>query len=92
MKINPDVKYLNALSNPSPLVADKTTSAAPVAAAKQAVVTSPARPSSISGDFDATRVAEIRASISAGSYHVNTEKIADGLLTTVRDLLSTRAP
>lgn len=40
------------------------------------------------GDFDAARVAEIRASISAGSYQVNTAKIADGLLSTVRDLLS----
>ena len=38
-------------------------------------------------DFDAARVARIREEISAGRYQVNTEKIADGLMATVRDLL-----
>lgn len=38
-------------------------------------------------DFDAARVARIREEISAGRYQVNTGKIADGLLATVRDLL-----
>ena len=40
-----------------------------------------------SGDFDAARVAEIRQAISAGSYQINTGKIADGLIDSVRDLL-----
>lgn len=39
-------------------------------------------------DFDAARVARIREEISAGRYQVNTGKIADGLLATVRDLLA----
>jgi negative regulator of flagellin synthesis FlgM len=43
---------------------------------------------STQGDFDAARVAEIRKNISAGRYVINTGKIADGLLATVRDLLS----
>ena len=38
-------------------------------------------------DFDAARVARIREEISAGRYQVNTGKIADGLMATVRDLL-----
>ncbi|WP_025916166.1 flagellar biosynthesis anti-sigma factor FlgM [Herminiimonas sp. CN] len=40
-----------------------------------------------SADFDTARVAEIRQAISEGRYQVDTGKIADGLLDTVRDLL-----
>jgi len=40
-----------------------------------------------SADFDTARVAEIRQAISEGRYQVNTGKIADGLIDTVRDLL-----
>lgn len=43
-------------------------------------------------DFDAARVARIREEISAGRYQVNTGKIADGLLATVRDLLAEERP
>lgn len=43
------------------------------------------------GDFDAARVAKIRESISAGRYQINPAKIADGLLSTVRDLLNKTA-
>jgi len=43
-------------------------------------------------DFDAARVARIREEISAGRYQVNTTKIADGLLATVRDLLGGEEP
>lgn len=42
---------------------------------------------STQSDFDAARVARIREEISAGRYQVNTGKIADGLMDTVRDLL-----
>ena len=52
---------------------------------------SPLLPST-NGDFDAARVAQIRESISAGRYQVNTGKIADGLLASVRDLLSQKTP
>lgn len=44
-----------------------------------------------SADFDTARVAEIRQAISEGRYQVNTGKIADGLLDTVRDLLGKQA-
>lgn len=43
-----------------------------------------------SGAFDAKRVAEIRLAISEGRFQVNPERIADGLLDSVRDLLSRR--
>lgn len=44
------------------------------------------RPSS-SGDFDAARVERLRQSVSAGSYQASAARIADGLLSTVRDVL-----
>lgn len=37
--------------------------------------------------FDAARVAEIKQAISEGRFAVNPEKVADGLLETVRDLI-----
>lgn len=40
-----------------------------------------------SGDFDAARVAAIREDIRAGRYTINPERIADGLLASVDDLL-----
>lgn len=52
------------------------------------LATSTTLPSSPNGDFDAARVAEIRESISAGRYQINPSKIADGLISTVRDLLN----
>ena len=64
-----------------------------VAAASQArPVSSTTLLPSASGDFDAARVAEIRESISAGRYQVDTSRIADGLLASVRDLLNAKAP
>lgn len=45
----------------------------------------------IQGDFDAERVNRIRDDISAGRYAINTSKIADGLLATVRDLVGNRS-
>ncbi len=44
-----------------------------------------------SADFDTARVAEIRQAISEGRYQVNTGKIADGLIDSVRDLLGKQA-
>jgi negative regulator of flagellin synthesis FlgM len=38
-------------------------------------------------DFDAAKVAEIRASIRAGCYAVDTGRIADGLLASAQELL-----
>lgn len=40
--------------------------------------------------FDAQRVAEIRQAIADGRFQVNPEKIADGLIESVRDMLAGR--
>jgi negative regulator of flagellin synthesis FlgM len=44
-------------------------------------------PGAVDGDFDAARVAAIREDIRAGRYQFHPERIADGLLASVRDLL-----
>lgn len=41
-------------------------------------------------DFSAARVAEIRQAITEGRFQVNPEKIADGLLQSVREFLADR--
>lgn len=93
MKINPNVTFLKTAAS-APAASATKSGATQSAAAEQPVVAGQARLTSLTslrpsanGDFDAARVAEIRASISAGSYQVDTAKIADGLLSTVRDLL-----
>lgn len=40
--------------------------------------------------FDAQKVAEIKQSIAAGRFQINPERIADGLLQSVRELLDAR--
>ena len=40
-----------------------------------------------SDDFDVARVTEIRRAISEDRYQINPEKIADGLIDSVRELL-----
>ena len=37
--------------------------------------------------FDSQRVAEIRQAISEGRFQINPERIADGLISSVRDML-----
>lgn len=48
--------------------------------------------SHLGGDsvFDAQKVEEIKAAIAGGHFQVNPEKVANGLLETVKDLLHTR--
>lgn len=42
------------------------------------------------GVFDARKVAEIKAAIAEGRFQVNPEKVAAGLLDSVKDLIHTR--
>lgn len=42
------------------------------------------------GAFDAQKVEEIKAAIASGQFQVNAERIADGLIDSVKDLISTR--
>lgn len=53
----------------------------------QPVSTTASLPSTMS-DFDVARVSRIREDISAGRYRVDTSKIADGLLASVRELIA----
>lgn len=40
--------------------------------------------------FDSKKVEEIKAAIAGGQFQVNAERVADGLMDTVKDLISTR--
>jgi len=40
--------------------------------------------------FDAKKVEEIKAAIASGRFQVNAERVTDGLLETVKDLLTAR--
>lgn len=40
--------------------------------------------------FDTKKVEEIKAAIAGGQFQVNAERVADGLMDTVKDLISTR--
>lgn len=44
-------------------------------------------PEAPNADFDAARVASIREDIRAGRYEIHPDRIARGLLASVRDLL-----
>ncbi|WFF42818.1 flagellar biosynthesis anti-sigma factor FlgM [Salinicola endophyticus] len=43
-----------------------------------------------SGDIDTARVAEVRQAIADGTLQLDTSKIADGLIQSVRDMLDER--
>ena len=98
MKIDKTVTLLKntPITPTAPAAAKSGVSAPPVSAVAAASQARPVSPTTLlpsaSGDFDAARVAEIRESISAGRYQVDTSKIADGLLASVRDLLNAKAP
>ncbi|GAB3459691.1 hypothetical protein GCM10027321_18010 [Massilia terrae] len=48
------------------------------------------RAAGVTAVFDAKKVERIKSAIADGQFKVNSEKVADGLLETVRDLLHSR--
>lgn len=96
MKIDLNAAFPKNVADPSPLVSVKDGGSANRAAAVSGTAgQSPASSvvsllPSTNGDFDTARVSKIRADISAGRYRVDTSKIADGLLASVRDLISSK--
>jgi negative regulator of flagellin synthesis FlgM len=94
MKIDQSAPFMKTLVDASPAVSAKEGAQHPVAPSRMTALSeqAPAPPAasalpSTQGDFDVARVTRIRDDISAGLYQVNTEKIADGLLASVRDLI-----
>lgn len=79
----------------APATATATAAATAAARPKEAVQPSAhvhTLPSAVGGsDFDAARVAAIREDIRAGRYQIRPERIADGLLASVRNLLDPQA-
>jgi len=94
MKIDPSATFSKNVADPPSLTAAKEGINANRTNAAMSAVASPARSASeapllpsLNGDFDAVQVARIRSDISAGRYRANSSKIADGLLTSVRELI-----
>ena len=71
--------------------ADKSTAVGTATSGSDSVKIS-AQAQALSGDstFDLKKVTEIKAAIASGTFQVNPEKVANGLIDTVKDLLSAR--
>ena len=100
MKINDTVKsnpgLQPATTQTNARGADKAASTAPTPAQTDSVRLSSqgqAMANAVGGNnqvFDTKKVERIKAAIADGQFQVNSEKVADGLLETVRDLLHSR--
>ena len=97
MKINDSIKKTGTPGvGTAPAGAAKNTGkASPVKAASDSVQLSPqlkALSAQVAGTsvFDARKVEEIKAAIADGRFQVNAEKVAEGLIDTVKDLIHQR--
>ena len=100
MKINDTIKAtptLPAANTPAPSAknAEKASSTAAastdsVRLSSQGQALAASTVGSSSGVFDTKKVERIKLAIADGQFNVNSEKVADGLLETVRDLLHSR--
>ncbi len=98
MKIDSSIKTLGGLAGPTGKDSPKSANVPPKAGARQSaeVELSPlsARLQETEGSrgvdsvVDSDRVAAIRAAISAGTFKIDTGRIADGLIDSVRQMLA----
>jgi negative regulator of flagellin synthesis FlgM len=87
--------YTNVTTSRTGKAAEKpAVGGAPAASSDNVTLSSKAQAlagqSATNGVFDANKVEEIKAAIANGTFQVNPERVADGLIDTVKDLLSTR--
>lgn len=90
MKIDSSIKGITQRSSSAPSRLAAAADKAPDDAGLQVELSSSAKLQQSGGAFDAKRVAEIRQAISEGRFQVNPERIADGLVDSVREMLSQR--
>ena len=98
MKIDSSVKSIGGLvSGATPRPANSTTSRPAIQAGEQVALSSlSARLQEIGGEMgdaavvNTARVAEIKQAIAEGQFKINPERIANGLLDSVRQMLAVR--
>ncbi len=98
MKIDQSTSFLKPMAEAPPSSSTKegvnnsvSVSRVPAPTSQEQALSATLLLPSIEADFDSARVDKIRDDISAGRYKVNTEKIADGLITSVRDLIARKS-
>ena len=93
MKIDNSIKALGprAASAPARSSSAPAKGAEPVGAQVELSSSSRMQNSTAAGgSFDVQRVAEIRQAISEGRFQINPERIADGLVDSVREMIAQR--